>query len=267
MMNGARVRVRRDRPSAVAWSVALATTMLAVYVLTLNASLPDAVERVSAAPRVTREIELEPLEGWCVSLGRFSTAEQARIEAAGYAASGAAGCAWQVDGAWHVLGTMVATEKEAERAARRLREENDIEADALRLSAEGVKLRITAPELQIELIKAAAAALREQAAQLSDMARQLDRGELQPEATRTLCALAATETGELGKRLAAIPGADENALCASLIDALARLSVGLQEIAGSGRSSAPALSGMLRMAGIDSFLNLKAAQDVLRRNS
>ena len=45
--------VRRDRPTALAVSIALMVTMLVVYVLTLEAARPDAVERVSAAPRCT----------------------------------------------------------------------------------------------------------------------------------------------------------------------------------------------------------------------
>ena len=33
----AKVRVRRDRPTALSWAVALAVTMLAVYLITLSA--------------------------------------------------------------------------------------------------------------------------------------------------------------------------------------------------------------------------------------
>lgn len=245
----------------LAWSIALTVTMLAVYVLTLSASRPDAVESVSAAPRVTREIDLAAMEVWCVSLGRWPTEAQARVEAAGYASSGAAGFAWQADGAWRVLGAMYAAERDAERAAERLRTKNDIQAEALRLRAERVKLRVTAPELQIDLIAVADEALRGQAESLSAMALQLDRGEIQPEAARALCAVAASEVGELGKRLSGIPGAGDNRLCAGLIDALSRLSRHLSEIAGGRQTAAPALSGMLRMAGMDSFFSLKAVRE------
>ena len=263
-MNGTRVRVRRERPTALAWSIALAVTMLAVYMLTLSASLPDAVESASASPRVTREVTFEPLEGWCVSMGTWPTEDQARIEAAGYAASGAAGCPWEADGQWHLLGTLADSQKQAERMAKKLRDDG-IEAEALCLSAEKVKLRVTAPEAQIERITEAIAMLNSQSEQLSDAARQLDRGTLQPEAARTLCALAATETGTLAERLAVFPGAGDNALCVGLMDALVRLSGHLGEIADSAQTAAPALSGMLRMAGIDSFLHLKALQESIGR--
>ena len=39
-----RVRVRRDRPSALSWALALAVTMLAVYLITLSAPRPDDAE-------------------------------------------------------------------------------------------------------------------------------------------------------------------------------------------------------------------------------
>ena len=72
-MNMARVRVRRERPTTVALAVALCVTMLVVYVLTLNLKGPDVVESMAAAPRVTREIRFEPLEGWCVRMARCET--------------------------------------------------------------------------------------------------------------------------------------------------------------------------------------------------
>ena len=56
------VRVRRDRPSALTWAVALAITMLMVYLLTLGTGYTDVVESVSSAPRVTRAIQFDALK-------------------------------------------------------------------------------------------------------------------------------------------------------------------------------------------------------------
>ena len=260
-MNRTQVRVRRDRPTALAWAVALAVTMLAVYVLTLNASLPDAAKSASAAPRVTREVTLEALSGWCVSLGAWPTRDRARVECAACAERGAAGYLYKADGQWHVLGALYGSGREAERTAQRLRDKAGIDAAILPLSAGQVKLRVTAPQAQVDLIVDAAALLRTQVDRLSDAARQLDRGTLQPEAARTLCALAATEAGALRERLAAIPGAAVNALCAALIDALSSLSTHLETISGSVQASSPALSSLLHAACIDDFLRLKALQE------
>ena len=46
------MRVRRERPSAVSWGIALVITMLIVYILTLDAGRMVVVESVSAAPRI-----------------------------------------------------------------------------------------------------------------------------------------------------------------------------------------------------------------------
>lgn len=231
--------------------------MLVVYVLTLNASTPEVSQSVSAAPRITRRITLEALEGWCVTLGRFDDADTARVEAAGYAARGAAGVVMPMDGAWQVLGALYGSEKQARRMAEKLKGEGTADADVLALTAGAVELRITAPENQIDLIAASDGLLRDQVGQLAALAQRLDRGEVQSEAAKTLCALSATESGELAAKLRACPGAAENGLCASLIDGLETLSRRLKDVVNSPNAAAASVSGMLRLVGIDTFTDLR----------
>ena len=259
-MNRTRVRVRRDSPSALAWAIALVVTMLVVYLLTLDAARPDVVESVSAAPRVTREIAFEPIERWCVSLCACDSAEAARIQASAYTSRGAAGFVTRVDDAWHVLGAAYETQREAERVAGRLQKDETIDAAALCLAAEGVTLRITAPERQIEAVAAADAMLREQTRQLGEIALQIDRNEIRPEAVRTLCALSATEAAEAGKALRDIPGASENRLCAALIERLETLSGLLDAVAKTRETSGAALSGMVRCAKIENLVGQREFQ-------
>ena len=258
------VRVRRERPAAAAWAIALAVTMLAVYVLTLGASLPDAVESVSAAPRVTRLVELEALEAHCVSMGSWKDEPSARLEAAGYAAQGAAGFVYPMDGAWHVLGAMVDSARAAQRVAGKLKAEGRANAEALEMRVDAVKLRITAPDRQIDAIIGADACVRGQMNQLNAVAMQLDRGEIRSDAARTLCAVGATEAGDAASQLAAIPGAPENALCEGLIGAASGLAEQLNAISKS-ESPPAALSGMMRLAAVDAFLNLKSIREGLIR--
>ena len=257
-MNGRRVRVRRERPTAVAWALALAVTMLAVYVLTLTAALPDPATQTAAAPRVSRPLTLPPLRGWCVTLGSYPTPAAARMAAAGYAGSGAAGIVRRSEAGWQVLGALYDSENQARRVADHLREAEAIEAGILPLSADEVRLRITAPEDQIEAIAEAAALLKTQAEQLHDLAAQLDRATLQPEAARSLCALSATEAEALCARLAE-PKED---LCADLAKALIRLSGHLNDIA---QSKPPDLPGTLRRAALDDFLQLLTLQETAGR--
>ena len=254
-MKETRVWVRRERPTALAWSIALAVTMLAVYALTWTAAQPEA-RSASAAPRVTRAVELKALEGWCVTLGCFPDAAQARMEAAGWAARGAAGGLYEADGAWQVLGAMYDNEAQARRVAKKLADGDEPKAGMLPLKAAEVRLRVTAPEPQIELIEAADELIREKAGQLSTQAGQLEKGQIQPEAVKTLCALAATEAAALSEKLNVFPGAAENALCAALTGRLDDLSQQLKAVSESGQTAVAALSGMLRLSGIDAFMGL-----------
>ncbi|MBQ3268507.1 MAG: hypothetical protein IJH09_01170, partial [Clostridia bacterium] len=119
-MSMTRVRVRRDRPTPLAWAVALCVTMLAVYVLTLDVGGPDVVESMAAAPRVTREIAFDALEGWCVRMARCDTDQEARLRASATVSRGAAGYVTRLDDGWAVLGAVYESAKDARRIAARL---------------------------------------------------------------------------------------------------------------------------------------------------
>ena len=253
-MNVTRVRVRRERPTAVAVAIALLVTMLVVYVLTLDLGGPDVVQSVAAAPRVTREIEFEALEGWCVAMARCDSQQEARLQASAYVDRGAAGVVAELDGAWRVLGAVYDSEKEAARIAKRLKDDEGIPAEVTPVRAEALTLRITAPEAQIDAIAGADALLRSQTGQLGQVALQLDRGDILPDAARALCALAATEAADAAKGLSAIPGAGENGLCAGLIGRLEDLSEMLSTISANKAATGAGLSGMLRCAQIENFL-------------
>ena len=251
-----RVRVRRERPPALALAVALCVTMLVVYVLTLDVKGPDVVESMAAAPRVTKEIALDDLSGWAVSMAACDSRQAARLQASAWVGRGAAGCVRELDGAWRVLGALYDTRKEAERIAGRLSEEAGIPAEAIHLEAKGLTLRVTAPAAQIDSLAGADALLRAQLKQLGDVALQLDRGQISPDAARALCALAATEAAKLADALAAVPGAAENRLCAGLIGQLRDMAQMQDAAAKADRADSTALSGMLRCARIEGFMGL-----------
>lgn len=253
-MNARRIRVRRERPTAVALAIALCATMLAVYVLTLGQAAPDVVESMAVAPRVTREIEFAALEGWCVRMAECDTQQAARVAASAWVNRGAAGYVTEADDGWAVLGAVYDARREAERVAKRLASEEGIPAEAIRMRAEPVRIRVTGPEAQIDAIAAADELLRAQTAQLGDVALQVDREEVAPDAARALCALAATETARAGDALKAIPGAAESQLCAALIQRLDALNVQLTAISGDTRAAGAALSGLLRCAQLENFV-------------
>ena len=260
------MRVRRERPTALAWELALCVTMMVGYVLTLNAGKPDVVESMAAAPRVTREIQFEALTGWCVCMARCDSDQAARLAASAYSHRGAGGYVTPLDGGWAVLGAVYDSERDAARIAQRLSEEAGVPAEAILLEAAPVKLRITAPQAQIDAIAEADALLRQQGGRLGEIALQLDRGELHPEAARTLCAVAAEEARGAAQALSAIPGAADNALCAGLIARLAALA-DMESTLSESLEQGASLSGMIRCAQIESFIGHREMQNALREQS
>ena len=256
-MSMTRVRVRRERPTALALAVALCVTMLVVYVLTLDVKGADVVESMAAAPRVTKEIAFDGLKGWVVSMAACESPQAARLQASAWVSRGAAGCVYPLDGQWRVLGALYDSRKAAERVSKRLAEDEGISAEVVPLEARGLTLRVTAPQAQIDALSGADALLRQQINQLGQVALQLDRSQINPEAARALCALAVTEAEKQADLLAVIPGAGENALCAALIGRLRELAQMQDTAAKADRADPTALSGLLRGAQIEGFLGMQ----------
>ena len=262
-MRETRVRVKRQRPTALTWSVALAATMLAVYALTWTAAGARSRGWANAGPRVTEQLSLEGLEGWCVTLGAYPDAARARVAASEDADRGSAGRVYEAEGAWRVLGALYASERQAQGFARSMAEAGRTEAGVLKLSIQPAALRVTAPRDRIASIVAADGLLREQALQLSDMAAQVDRGALQPESARALCALKATEAERLAAQMRQPGAAKTEGLEAALAGAVDALARALGDLAASPPRAAATLSGALRLAGIDAFIALGDIRDRL----
>ena len=250
-----RVRVRRDRPSALSWAVALAVTMLAVWLVTLSVPGAQPAEDAAADLRVTREVDFSGLTMWFADLGAYPDEWQARVAAAGYTGRGAAGVVYACEGEYHVLGAGYGLESDAERIARRLSEDEGMAADALSLSADAVSLRITAPEADAEAIVDADLLIRQQLSQTNTLALQVDRGEISFSSARTLARVAASEVRSARKRLSQIPGGTDQPVCAQLIEQLQSLENNLSD-AAAGNLTGAELSGKLRCAHVDGALKL-----------
>lgn len=251
-----RVRVRRERPTALSRALALAVTMLAVYLATLGAPEKEVdAEPALGGARVTREVTLQGVQMYFADLGVHADPLQARIAAADLASRGAAGVVRADASGHHVLGAAYELEADARRIAQRLTEQENLSAAVLPLSVDEVSLRITAPEGDIEAIVAADAALRAQLNQAASMALQMDRGELPAASARTLAAVSASELKNTKGRLQKVSGAEEHPVSAGLIAQLDALAQNLSETARSGDRAA-ALSGRLRSCHVSGMLNL-----------
>lgn len=260
-----RVRVRRDRPAAPAMALALAVTMLAVYLIARSAPTDGGEAALAGARegRVTREIELAGVEVYCADLGCCEDDVAARILAASFAPRGAAGVVRRDASGWHVLGAAYALEADAQRAVRQLAERDGVTAQVWSLAAAPLTLRITAPAADIDAIAAADAALTSQIEGAAALAARVDRGEVGDRSARTLAALAESELEAARTALAQVAGAAEDAVCASLLDQLAQLADALGD-AARGSDAGAALSGRLRSCQIAAQLRRADALNALR---
>lgn len=247
-----RVRVRRERPSALTWAIALAVTMLAVYLITLSAPGEEKAKSTSAGVRVTREMEFAALTVHFADLGCYAGESEAHIAAAGYASRGAAGMVYEDADGFHVLGAGYALEADAKRIAERLGAQEGIETSVLTLSAPALSLRVTAPDEDAEAIAEADRLLRTQLNQLSALALQVDRGEISAASARTLAKVAQAEVRAVRERLEKIAGGADQPVCAALIQMLRALENNLSIAKGEGAS----LSGQLRCCHADCALDL-----------
>lgn len=254
---GERVRVRRERPSALSRALALMLTMLCVYLATLGTSAapPEAVIGTDAdAPRVTEEIVFEPAQAYFVSLGTYASAEEARIEAARYAPRGAGGYVLETGDGFMLLGAKYTSEADARRVAENLSETEGLSCTVYAQSAERVRLRVTATEEHIALVCEAEAALRAIAGETADIAAQLDRAEIDPEAARTLLNMASGRLDDLLGGLRAIPGAMENEVCARLIALVEQFQASLFVLSGENSKTSLSLSGKIKYNSIEAAL-------------
>ena len=253
MPENARVRVRRERPSALAWALALLVTMLCVYLLTLGiAAAPEAsIDSAGDAPRVTEEASFDAAEAWFVALGRFETATEARIEAARYTPRGAAGYVLETEDGFLVLGAVYENQAEAESVARALAQSEGLACEVYTERAEGARLRITAAEADIALVVEAEAGLRALAAETRDLALALDRGETDAGAARTLLSVAASRLEDVLARLRNVPGAQENPVTARLMAMAEQFRAALFVLSGENTENTLSLSAKIKYNSIN----------------
>ena len=249
-MRKGRVKVRRDRPSAVTWALALLVTMLMVYVLTLSGSLEaERAELKSQGARVAREVTFAPLKLYCVSFGTCTDRENARLEAARFVPRGAAGYVYARDDGYLLLAAGYDQEAEARRVAERLAEAEQLQTDVVPFSSRQVRLRVTAAAEQIAAVIQADEALRAQAEQLEALAFRLDRGEVSADSARTLVAVQSAQLRDVLAALKAIPG--EDAVFRGLTAQVETLGAALELIAHESGEGELVLSGRLKHQYID----------------
>ena len=251
-----RVRVRRRRPAALSWALAACLTALCVYLITLGVTYAPRTElpQVEGEARVTEEVVFEPLRAYLVSLGSYATGEEARIEAARNAARGAAGYLVEEGSSTLVLGALYFDAGQARTVADNLAQSEDLDAGVVVREAERVRLRVTATGAQIDCLRSTQAELCQTAAQMADLALQLDRAETDAKSARTLLNVAAARLEDRERALRSIPGAQQNPVCSGLLALVEQFRASLFVLSGENSKSTLSLSGEIKYNVIEATL-------------
>ena len=155
-----KIQIRRARPSALAFALALLLTMLFVYAIARPALPSHATNAVSAQSAISTELRMEGMEARFRIEARCSDPLQARILAARCAQDGGAGLIL-TDGEGYAI----------------VREAGDASEAALLRSAAGLTLQLEGSAAELAAVTDAVAFLRAQASETGVLAAALESGD------------------------------------------------------------------------------------------
>jgi len=172
------------RRRQILWGLAAMALSGAIYLTTLmkpQAAVP------AAAERLTQVVEMQALRGTAIEMDVCESAGEARISAGRMISRGSAGYIHE-DGGYRVLGTMMDTREEAESMREKLISAG-VSAECYSVSGEGLTMKVTAAQRQIDALTAAIHAVDMAAVQPGRIAEQLDSAEIDADRARGLAAM------------------------------------------------------------------------------
>lgn len=183
------IRVRKNRPSILALSLALLMTALFVYVIA-SPALPDPeIDAASAEIPISTEVYMEGMELWFVCDVREADSLQARILAAKCMEEGGAGLIL-TDGSGYAV-VREASAKEVE--------------GGLAQSAAGLTLRLEGSAAELAAVTDAVRFLRAQATETGSLAGALEDGETDASSVQALLSVYETQGQRVLEELEALP--------------------------------------------------------------
>lgn len=231
-LNMQTIRLRRSRPSSLAIAIALAITMLVVWLLSLQ-GCPKEEAQAASAMQTSAEIRMEAMEAHFLPDSIHDDRMQANVAAALCAQSGGAGIVVQE-------GAQFAVVREAGEAP---------DASALKRSCRGLTLRLRAPAEIAAAMSDGISALRALADETKALAGGLERGESDQ---RTIAALLNVYRTRLRNALDGLEGGDSSAI--ALIRSA--LESSLERADGAIAETLPGKLRLLHAAGCLEWISL-----------
>lgn len=198
-----RIRLRRNRPSALAAALALMLTMFSVFLIT-QAAGNKADRSASAGGYGTADIRMEGMQAQLEILGRCDNALEAQVAAAQCLAGGGAGIVVQ-DG--ERLAVVYAAHADADAYKARAGSENTAHV----VSGGGLTLRASGSAAQIAALQGAVDFLRTLAVQTGSLAASLESGGTDAGSMQALISVYLTQGRSAAAALSGFAGQDASA--------------------------------------------------------
>ena len=212
-----RIRLRRNRPSALAAALALMLTMFSVFLITQAAGSKDD-RTASAGGYGTADIRMEGMQAQLEILGRYNSAMEAQVAAAQCLAGGGAGVIIP-DGEGHAV--VYAAHADADAYKARAGSEHSAQV----VSGNGLTLRASGSAAQVAALQQAVDFLRTLAVQTGSLAASLESGGTDAGSMQALISVYLTQGRSAAKALSGFAGQDASAqaLLRSVENSLVRL--------------------------------------------
>ena len=246
-----RVKVRRERPAAAAWVLALLLSALFVLLIARGAkTAPESGGGADTAARGDYALTFPPLETHLLQFGAYEDALSARIEAARYVPRGAAG--YILEGSlYRVIAAGYDSREDAEGVCARLREDEGLDAGVYSLSSGAVDLTIRGTQAQAEALLLAETTLRNTAAQLNETAFAFDRGELSERDARNRLAIIASAARQAHDALAQAAEETQSAVIDAFLSLLSGIANETEQLSSENVAGGLSFSGRIKYNYID----------------
>ena len=198
-----RIRLRRNRPSALAAALALMLTMFSVFLITQAAGDRDN-RTASAGGYGTADIHMEGMQVQLEVLGRYDDAMEAQIAAAQCLAGGGAGIVVP-DGEKHAV--VYAAHADADSYTARAGNEHSAHI----VSGGGLTMRASGSAAQIAALQQAVDFLRTLAVQTGSLAASLESGGTDAGSMQALISVYLTQGHSAADALSGFAGQDVSA--------------------------------------------------------
>ncbi len=264
-----RVKIKKKRPSPLAWALAFMLLMLAIYLATNGwhdkiELLPQTsntanITNVTQPPskndaRLTSNIIAPALSAYAIQFGSYTVKASADKEAQAYILRGAAGYVIN-DTTYRVVGSVYYDKNAAQAVKDQLKSAQGIDSYIYAMETKGVEMRVTAKANQITALENGFKVLLETAKWHGELAISLDKREIDADAIKIAVEKQLAIVRSAHDALKDSVGETGNAVSNGLIDRYKSIMLAMENITAQKWSSTLELSSKIKYNHVDIVWN------------